>query len=131
LISVHQPPPGLVTSSSWHDVQELTPLDIDDRGRELRHSIGAVSDEGHLIETEGGDFIEASGVLDEYFAVGEDRVVDRVPVATELSSHLSDAAPVSAHLQRDPAASPIGQLEPGCSDASIDLGPASPPAVEI
>src|SRR3546814_1184714 len=61
--------------------------------------------------------------LEQRFAVGEDGVVDGVPVTTELDGDLVHRAPEIADLLDDPAAGPIRQRHPWRRDASVDDRP--------
>ena len=57
------------------------------------------------------------------FAVGEDGVVDGVPLAAEVLGHAIDVAPEAAHLKGRPTTSPVGQAEMWRRDPVVDLGP--------
>ena len=82
-------------------------------GRKLLAAEVTSSHEQHLVQAEGHHVAEAFRVLHEGHAIGDDRVVDRVPVATQLLGHLVDAAPPEPHLARRPSPSAIGDDEAG------------------
>jgi len=61
-------------------------------------------------------------VIDQGFAIGDDGVVDRVPIAAELFGHLVDAASAPADLFGDPAAGSVGHGKTRRPDAIILFG---------
>jgi len=82
--------------------------------------------EKHLIEPERVDRAVATGVVvDEGGAVGDDGVVDGVPITAELHGDLVDGARVAPHLFGHPAPCPIGHCHTWRGDAGVLLGPRS------
>jgi hypothetical protein len=81
--------------------------------------------EQRLVQPQGIDVADAVGILDQRRAVGDDGVVDRVPVASEFDGHLVDAALVAADLFSDPPASAVGHHEARRCDVSSGLGERS------
>jgi hypothetical protein len=116
----------MASNATGDDVQELADLHIDELGRELLAVPGSDPDEEDLIEPERGNDTEAIWVVvDKRGAIGEHRVVDRVPVAAELGGDLVHAPCVAADLLGDPAPGPVGHRHPWSTDASVLLGPRS------
>ena len=61
------------------------------RASQLRkRGVGGTAQERGLVETARADGLEAAGVLDERTAMGDQDVVDHVPVTTELACDLVD-----------------------------------------
>ena len=78
----------------------------------------------HLVEAEGADDTEPIGIIiDQGGAIGDDRVVDGVPVAADLDGHLIDASGIAAHLLSHPPTRTVGHGLPGCTDAKFFTDP--------
>jgi len=122
LAPVLQPGLGLLRPSPLHDVEELATLDVHQLGRERRRPVGADPDEEDLVETEGLHVTEPVGIVDEDLAVGDDGVVHRVPVTTEVGGHLVDGPGMAADLFGGPACCPGREALPGSGDAVVGLG---------
>jgi hypothetical protein len=87
-------------------------------------SPGADPGEEHLIEPEGFDGSETLRiVIDQGGAVGDDGVVDCVPVTPELEGDLVHAAGVATDLLGDPTPGPVAHGHAGSTDALVFLGP--------
>ena len=78
---------------------------------------GPAPHEEHLVEPERADVAEALGVVDERLAVGDDGVVDGVPVTAELPGHLVDApcAPADLSVAQRPAGRSSPSAAPRCA----------------
>ena len=126
-----QPVSGSLPASCLDDVEQLTGSHVDDRRDEVRAEVGREADEGGLVEPEGCHVIEAIRVVDQGRTVGNDGVIDRVPVTPELSSDLVDAATVVTERSGGVAASSVGECHAGMGDPIIDLGPRLVRAVSI
>src|SRR5207248_2648692 len=72
--------------------------------------------EQRLINPSAIGFTGAVWVLDQRGAVGDDGVVGRVPVTTELERDLVHGATVTADLFGHPRPRPIRDPEPRCGD---------------
>ena len=70
-------------------------------------------------------------MLDEGRAIGEDGVVDGMPVASRVFGDLVDGATVLGDLEGRPTSGTIGHLESWCGDALVDLGPGARRAVDL
>ena len=120
-----QPLLGLVTTATWDDVEQLACVHVDDLGGELLAVPWTDSGEEHLVETEGLHRSEPVFVFHQGGAVGDDGVVDGVPVTTELDSDLVHGPGVTADLFGDPPSGPIRQHQSLGCDARLVLGPAA------
>lgn len=113
-------------------VEELPGGDIDDlRGPPLG-APAAEAGEEDLVDTERlhrPDPIDISG--QQRSPVGDDGVVDGVPVRPQISRNLADGAASAADLDRRPTPGPIGDRQPRGGDAVVFVGlggdPAPPP----
>ena len=137
-VAVLEPLLRALTASSLDDVQELSLADVDDGGDEARAVVGGETDEAVLVEAQRGDGAEALRVLDEGCAIGQNRVVDGVPVAAQGAGHIVHAAAGFADRPGGPAPGPIGDGHARSSDPAILFGPgllrtvavaAAPPAL--
>ncbi len=106
-----EPRGGLFSTATRYDVEELRSAHVDDRGRELGAVIRRLAKKGHLIEPKGANYPEAIWILGQGLAVGEDGVVDGMPVTAEFFGHLGDAARAAPHLFGDPATRTVGHLQ--------------------
>ena len=119
-----QPGCGLGTTATRDDVEELAPGDVDDLGGELLTVKRADPGEEDFVEAEGPHHTKAFGVIvHQCGAIGDDGVIDRVPVAVELEGEIVDAAGVVPDLERDPTSSPIAEHHPWGRDARVLFGP--------
>ncbi len=125
--------PGLrvLPLATRDDVEELAASDIDDLGREVLKVIRTFPHEEHLIEPESVDRAEATGQVDECCAVGNDGVVDGVPVAAELDRHLVHTAGAAADLLGNPTTRSGGDRHSRRRDPLVLLGPGTRRAVGI
>ena len=84
----------------------------------------ALAHEQHLVEPQRLDDAETVRVVvDKGRPLGDDRIVDGVPVAAELPGDPAHAARTASHLLGDPPSRPIGHLETPRRDAGVLLGP--------
>src|ERR1035437_4378002 len=121
-----QPSHGTCAAATRDDVEELTTTDVDDLGGELLAVPFADPGEEHLIEAQGRNRPEALRVVvDQGGAIGDDRVVDRVPVTPEFDGDLVHAAGVAPDLFGGPPASPVAHRHARSTDAQLlcDPGP--------
>ena len=122
-----QPAHGLGAAPTRDDVEELAGPDIDDLGGEVLAVKGTDPDEEHLVEPERGDLADAVVVSDEQgLAIGDDGVVDGVPVTSELGGHLVDAPGAAADLVGGPPGGAVGHHLAGRGDPVVLLGPTDP-----
>ena len=126
-----QPCLGLGPLPARDHIQELASIHINDLGRVALGPIGALTEEEHLVEAEGGDFTEATGQIDQGFAIEQDGIIDGVPAAAQGLSDLADASGVATDLLGDPASSPVEHQRARMSDPAVLLGPRSPRTVRI
>ena len=120
------PPPRPGTRSrSWP--RPTSTIEVTKLGPE----VGGGADEGRLVEAECVDLAEAARVVDQHLAVGDDDVVDRVPVTTELRGHLVDRAALAPNVLGRPQCCAPGQLHPRVGDPVVLLGPAAIRAVGV
>ena len=75
-----------------------------------------------LVQAQGVDLADPVRVLDQGLAVGDDDVVDGVPVTAELAGQIRDRAATAADLLSDPPAGPVGHHQPGRPDRGHRLG---------
>src|ERR1019366_2551017 len=119
-----EPRCGFGTPATRDDVEELACSDIDDLGGELLAPKGPDAGEEHLVEPEGPHHTKTFGVIvHQRGAIGDDGVVDRVPVAPELEGDLVHAAGMSTDLLGDPTPGPVAHRHAGGTDALVLLGP--------
>ncbi len=98
-----EPRGGFFPTAPWHDVEELRSAHVDDRGRELGTVIRRLAKKGHLVKAQGLDHPEGTWILGQGSPVGEDSVVDGMPVTAEFLRHLPDATRArEVELGRDP-----------------------------
>ncbi len=83
-----EPRGGFFPTATRHDVEELRSAHVDDRGRERGAVIRCLAKKGHLVKAEGLNHSEAIWILGQGLAVGEDGVVDAMPVTAEFLAHL-------------------------------------------
>jgi len=131
LAPLGQPGHGLGGRAARDDVEELAVPDIDDLGGELLAPPRTPAHHQRLVEAEGLDRAEATRVIDQGSAIGDDGVVDRVPVAAQFGGHLVHTARAPADLFGDPPAGPVGHGQTRRRDAVVLLGPAAVGAVGI
>ncbi len=129
---VGQPGHGLDTPPTRDDVEELATVDVDQLGREVLTMVRTDPGHEHLVHPEGRDLTEPVRIsLEEPFAVGDHRVVHRVPVAAEVLRHLRDAPGTSADLFGHPLGRPCGEGLARSGDALVDLSPTARLAVFV
>jgi hypothetical protein len=129
--SCAQPGRGRRTLSIRNDVEQLAPLYVDNRGHELLVAARSGLHHEVLVETERPHVAEALGILDESGSVGENGVIDGVPVTAEVLGHFKHGASVLADLERRPASGAVGHLQSRGGDAGLDLCPGALRAVEL
>ncbi len=83
-----EPHGGLFPTATRHDVEELGVFHVDDRGGERGAVIRRLAKKGHLVKAEGLNHPEAIWILGQGLPVGEDGVVDAMPVTAEFLAHL-------------------------------------------
>lgn len=110
------------------DVDELRGLagaaDVHDRGAPLLAPPVPDPTEQGLVEAERVHGADAFGVgLEQRLAVGEDGVVDGVPVTAQILGDLADRPAQPPDLAGRPPRRPGGHRHPGSGDALIDMGP--------
>ncbi len=98
-----EPRGGFFPTAPWHDVEELGVFHVDDRGGELGAVIRRLAKKGHLVKAQGLDHPEAIWILGQGLPVGEDSVVDGMPITAEFLRHLTGTARArEVELGRDP-----------------------------
>jgi hypothetical protein len=100
------------------------PAGVHDRGGPLLEVPGTLAEEQGLVQAEGvdrADPVDISG--QECFAVGDDRVVDSVPVTAQLLGDLVHRPAQLADLAGRPPCCPGRHRHPGRGDALIDMSP--------
>jgi hypothetical protein len=120
LVASHRQAP--CGAAAREDLEELAGADVDDRCRPRLDVPRAEAGEEHFVEAEGVDEADAGGVVDKRCAVGEDGVVDSVPVAAELLGEVGHRAAASANLLGHPPPGPVRHHQPGRSDRRGGLG---------
>jgi hypothetical protein len=116
------------------DVEELgvARADVDDGGAPLLGSPSPPATEQGLVESQGADLPDPAGVaVDEGAAVGDHRVVDRVPVAAQLPGHLGHRAAQAPDLLGHPSSRPIGHRPPRRTNPAVLAGERSGGAVFV
>jgi hypothetical protein len=119
LASGLEPLRGAFAAAARDDVKELAGADIDDRGGPVLVVEPPQPHEQCLIQTQRGDGADTARVVDQGGAVGDDGVVDGVPVAAKLDGDLVDRAGVAADLLGHPPPGPIRHHQPGRRDARV------------
>ena len=84
-----------------------------------------------LVEAQRTDVTEPFRVVDQGPAVGDDGVVDGVPVAPEFLGHVADGLAPPTDLVGRPPSRAVGQGQTWRSDPVIDLGPGPPVALSL
>ena len=79
----------------------------------------------HLVESERFNDTESVRVIDQGAAIGDHRIVDGVPVATQLPGYFAHASCTPAHLLGDPPTGPVGHHQTLRGDPGVVLGPRS------
>ncbi len=92
-------------------------------GQALSSDYGGLFHKGCLIKPQGSHLAETVRVVNEGCSIGQDSVIDGVPVAPKLSGHLVDAATSLTNGPRHIAPSPVSHLAPRCSDSGVLFGP--------
>jgi hypothetical protein len=124
--------------AALHDIEQLAAADIDDRGRPGLGAPASLPAEQGLVQAQGVDRADPAGVLDQRGPIGDDGVVDGVPVTAQLTGQIGDGAATAADLFGHPPAGPVGHHQPGRRDPGRRLceGPdrtarrgAGPPAL--
>ena len=98
-----QPGDWLVAVATRNDVEQLTGGNVHEGGAKARAATFAVAHVERLVATRRLDEAEAVIVVLERLAVAHERVVDGMPITTELVGDLLDAAAVTADLAGEPA----------------------------
>jgi hypothetical protein len=109
--------------AAFNDIEQLPGTHVNDRGRPLLLTPPSALDEQRLIESQRVERPDPRRIVDQPAAIGDDRVVDRVPVALQIGGDLGDAAPVTPDLPRHPPSRPIAQPQPCAGDRRRQLGP--------
>ena len=120
-------PLGLATR---HNVEQLAPGHVHDRGAPPAGPPDALAPKQGLIEAEGlhgADPVAVGG--QQRLAPREHRPVRRVSVTTQLRSHIRDRSRVAADLQGRPTPRPGRQRRPRRRDLLGDFGERPDPAV--
>lgn len=113
-----------LAAATRDDVEELAQADVDDLGGELLSAPGPHPHEEHLVEAERLNGAKARRiVVDQGAPIGDDGVIDRMPVTAELGGDLVDAAGVASDLFGDPATGPVAHGHAGGTDAFVLFGP--------
>jgi hypothetical protein len=108
-------------------IEELARTDINYRGAPVLGSPAAPTTKQGLVQSEPLDLANAVTIgFEQGVDVGNDDVVDGVPVTAQLASHVRNCPTRSADLNRHPAGRPIRQHP--SSGASLD---ASEPTVGV
>ena len=123
LITLGQPAGRRSRVTAFYDVEQLPGSHVHDRGGPALGPPLPALDEQRLVQPERGHRADPIRVVDEPAAVGDDRVVDRVPVAAEIMSDLRDGAAVTPDLEGHPPPGPVGQLQTRRRDRLTGLGP--------
>ena len=110
-------------TATGHHVEELSALDVHDLSRVVLAAILALAHEEHFVEAQRSDDADAVLVIDQGLAVGEEGVVNGVPVTAQFLRHLSHAASAATHLLGDPASRAVAQTESARCDQRILFGP--------
>ena len=107
------------------DLDDLVVLYVGDGGGVVGAGVVGGLDEGGLVQADRARHAEALAVrLEQGLSVGQDGVVDGVPVTAQLVGHVRHRAPV-AHLARRPRGRPRGQ-QAGLRGDAVARGPTSP-----
>lgn len=93
--------------------------------------VRGLTNQSGLVETRGTDLSAPIKVVDQGFAIGDDGVVDGVPVAAELLGHLIDCAALAGDVFSDLERGSSSRLHPRMSDPLISLCPAPLRAVPV
>jgi hypothetical protein len=93
LVAAFGEPPGrLHTTATRDNIEQLPGTHIHDRRRPRLVMARTNPHEQRLVEPQRSGCTDPVGIIDERFAIGDHRVVDRVPRAAELGSDLVDRA---------------------------------------
>jgi hypothetical protein len=125
LTATSQPRLGSLSSAIRRDVQQLALIHVHDRGHELLATPLAELHRQVFVEPEGAHVVKAIRVIHQGRSVGEDGVVDGVPVTSELFGDLIDGPAVLAHFKGRPPPGTVDHLEPWGGNALVDLGPGA------
>lgn len=121
--SILQPTGRRSRITAFYEIEQPTLCHVNDRRCPPLRAVAATLDEQQLIEPERGRDPDACRVIHQPAAVGDDRVVDRVPVTAQVLGDLADRAAVEADLVGRPAARPVSQPQPCSRDRRCGLGP--------
>ncbi len=120
-----EPSARLGGAATRNNIEQPAGGDIHDRCRPPLPPPRPLPGEQSLVQPERDRLTDPVGVLDERGAVGEDGVVDGVPVASELDGDLIHGAAVPADLFGHPPPGSIGHPEPGRGDRWVLGGPGA------
>jgi len=126
-----EPGAGAGGGAAGDDVEELTASHVHDRGAPPLSAPAAGPAEQGLVQAERVDRPDAAGVFDQRCPVGDDRVVDGVPVTTQLCGDLGHGAAQPADLCAGPAARSIRHRPTHGGDPRVLGGPGAHRAVPV
>ena len=95
---------------------------VDDRGGPRLGPPASDPGEQRLVEAEGIDVPDPFGVVDQGGPVGDDGVVDGVPVAAQLPGQIADGPTPAADLFGHPPPGPVRHRQARCGDVRGGLG---------